>query len=147
MYKEIILSVIKTSLPPMIVLIVLQYIFRRHSTYLFIEYSIAYSCVRMLPLINSMHTLGIKGILTLIVCFLFLNTSTLIMYRIHSLNPWQSINHTYFYLQIISNTMNSHKKRQLKWTENLKNCEKRVDINTQRVYYKQCKKCYDFLLS
>jgi hypothetical protein len=53
MYKEIILSVIKTSLPPMIVLIVLQYIFRKHSTYLFIEYSIAYSCVRMLPLINS----------------------------------------------------------------------------------------------
>lgn len=87
MYKEIILSVIKTSLLPMIILIVLQYIFKKHSTYLFIEYSIAYSCVRMLPLINSMHTLGIKGVLTLIVCFLFLNTSTLIMYRIHSLNP------------------------------------------------------------
>ena len=84
MYKEIILSVIKTSLLPMIILIVLQYIFKKHSTYLFIEYSIAYSCVRMLPLINSMHTLGIKGVLTLIVCFLFLNTSTLIMYRIRT---------------------------------------------------------------
>lgn len=86
MYKEIILSVIKTSLPLMFILIVLQYIFRKHSTYLFIEFSIAYSCVRMLPLINSRHSLGIKGILTLITCFLFLNTSTLIMYRIHSLN-------------------------------------------------------------
>lgn len=86
MYKEIILSVIKTSLPLMFILILLQYIFRKHSTYLFIEFSIAYSCVRMLPLINSMHTLGVKGILTLIVCFLLLNTSTLLMYRIHSLN-------------------------------------------------------------
>ena len=32
MYKEIVLSVIKTSLPLMIVLIVLQYIFRKQST-------------------------------------------------------------------------------------------------------------------
>ena len=86
MYKEIILSVIKTSLPLMIVLIVLQYIFRKQSTCILIEFSIAYSCVRMLPLVSSMHTLGIKGIITLIVCFLFLNTSTLLMYRIHSLN-------------------------------------------------------------
>ena len=86
MYKEIILSVIKTSLPLMIVLIVLQYIFRKQSTCILIEFSIAYSCVRMLPLMSSMHTLGIKGILTLIVCFFFLNTRTLLMYRIHSLS-------------------------------------------------------------
>lgn len=86
MYKEIILSVIKTSLPLMNVLILLQYIFRKHSTCILIEFSIAYSCVRMLPFINSMHTLGVKGILTLLICFLFLNTSTLLMYRIHSLN-------------------------------------------------------------
>ena len=86
MYKEIILSVIKTSLPLMLILIVLQYIFRKQSTCILIEFSIAYSCVRMLPLISSMKTLGIKGILTLIVCFLFLNTSTVLMYRIHSLN-------------------------------------------------------------
>ena len=86
MYKEIILSVIKTSLPLMFILIVLQYIFRKHSTYLFIEFSIAYSCVCIPPLINPFHSLGIKGILSVIVCFLFLNTSTLLMYRIHSLN-------------------------------------------------------------
>ncbi len=86
MYKEIILSVIKTSLPLMIVLILLQYIFRKQSTCILIEFSIAYSCVRILPLMSSMQTLGIKGILTLIVCFLFLNTSTVLMYRIHSLN-------------------------------------------------------------
>lgn len=86
MYKEIILSVIKSSLPLMFVLIVLQYIFRKQSTCILIEFSIAYSCVRILPLISSMQTLGIKGILTLIVCFLFLNTSTILMYRIHSLN-------------------------------------------------------------
>lgn len=86
MYKEIILSVIKTSLPLMIVLILLQYIFRKRSTYISIEFSIAYSCVRMLPLINSMHTLGVKGVITLFICFLYLNTSTLLMYRIHSLN-------------------------------------------------------------
>ena len=86
MYKEIILSVIKTSLPLMIVLILLQYIFRKHSTYILIEFSIAYSCVRMLPLINSMNMLGVKWIITLLICFLFLNTSTLLMYRIHSLN-------------------------------------------------------------
>ena len=86
MYKEIILSVIKTSLPLMIVLILLQYIFRKQSTRILIEFSIAYSCVRILPLMSSMQTLGIKGILTLIVCFLFLNTSTVLMYRIHSLN-------------------------------------------------------------
>lgn len=86
MYKEIILSVIKTSLPLMIVLIILQYIFRKQSTCILIEFSIAYSCVRILPLIGSMHTLGVKGIITLIICFLFLNTSTLLMYRIHSLN-------------------------------------------------------------
>lgn len=71
MYKEIILSVIKTSLPLMSVLIVLQYIFRKQSTCILIEFSIAYSCVRILPLISSMQTLGIKGILTLIVCFFF----------------------------------------------------------------------------
>lgn len=86
MYKEIILSIIKTSLPLMLVLIVLQYIFRKQSTCILIEFSIAYSCVRILPLMSSMQTLGIKGILTLIVCFLFLNTSTVLMYRIHSLN-------------------------------------------------------------
>ena len=86
MYKEIILAVIKTSLPLMIVLILLQYIFRKHSTYILIEFSIAYSCVRMLPLINSTNMLGVKGIITLLICFLFLNTSTLLMYRIHSLN-------------------------------------------------------------
>lgn len=86
MYKEIILSVIKTSLPIMIVLIILQYIFRKQSTCILIKFSIAYSCVRILPLISSMHTLGVKGIITLIICFLFLNTSTLLMYRIHSLN-------------------------------------------------------------
>ncbi len=86
MYKEIILSVIKTSLPIMIVLIILQYIFRKQSTCILIEFSIAYSFVRILPLISSMHTLGVKGIITLIICFLFLNTSTLLMYRIHSLN-------------------------------------------------------------
>lgn len=86
MYKEIILSIIKTSLPLMLVLIVLQYIFRKQSTCILIEFSIAYSCVRMLPLMSSMQTLGIKGILTLIVCFLFLNTSTILMYRIHSFN-------------------------------------------------------------
>lgn len=86
MYKEIILSVIKTSLPLMIVLIILQYIFRKQSTCILIEFNVAYSIVRMMPLVNSMHTLGIKGIITLIICFLFLNTSTLLMYRIHSLN-------------------------------------------------------------
>ena len=86
MYEEIILSIIKTSLPLMLVLIVLQYIFRKQSTCILIEFSIAYSCVRILPLMSSMQTLGIKGILTLIVCFLFLNTSTVLMYRIHSLN-------------------------------------------------------------
>lgn len=86
MYKEIILSIIVNSLPLMLILIVLQYIFRKQSTCILIEFSIAYSCVRMLPLISSMHTLGVKGILTLIICFLFLNTSTLLMYRIHSLN-------------------------------------------------------------
>ncbi len=86
MYKEIILSIIKTSLPLMLVLIILQYIFRKQSTCILIEFSIAYSCVRILPLMSSMQTLGIKGILTLIVCFLFLNTSTVLMYRIHSLN-------------------------------------------------------------
>ena len=86
MYKEIILSVIKTSLPLMSVLILLQYIFRKQSTCILIEFSIAYSCVRMFPFINSMHTLGVKGILTLLICFLFLNTSKLLMYRIHSLN-------------------------------------------------------------
>ena len=85
MYKEIILSVIKTSLPLMIVLIILQYIFRKQSTCILIEFNVAYSIVRMMPLVSSMHTLGIKGIITLI-CFLFLNTSTLLMYRIHSLN-------------------------------------------------------------
>jgi len=83
MYKEIILSVIKTSLPLMIVLIILQYIFRKQSTCILIEFNVAYSIVRMMPLVNSMHTLGI---ITLIICFLFLNTSTLLMYRIHSLN-------------------------------------------------------------
>ena len=86
MYKEIILSVIKTSLPIMIVLIILQYIFRQQCTCILIEFNVAYSIVRMMPLVNSMHTLGIKGIITLIICFLFLNTSTLLMYRIHSLN-------------------------------------------------------------
>ena len=86
MYKEIILSIIKTSLPLMLVLIVLQYIFRKQSTCILIEFSIAYSFVRMLPLMSSIQTLGIKGVLTLIVCFLFLNTSTVLMYRIHSLN-------------------------------------------------------------
>lgn len=86
MYKEIISSIIVNSLPLMLILIVLQYIFRKQSTCILIEFSIAYSCVRMLPLISSMHTLGVKGILTLIICFLFLNTSTLLMYRIHSLN-------------------------------------------------------------
>jgi len=85
-YKEIILSVIKTSLPLMLILIVLQYIFRKHSTSILIEFSIAYSCVRMLPFVNNMHTLGVKGILTLLICFFFLNTSTVIMYRIHSFN-------------------------------------------------------------
>ena len=53
MYKEIILSVIKTSLPIMIVLIILQYIFRKQSTCILIEFSIAYSCVRILPLIRD----------------------------------------------------------------------------------------------
>ena len=86
MYKEIISSIIVNSLPLMLILIVLQYIFRKQSTCILIEFSIAYFCVRMLPLISSMHTLGVKGILTLIICFLFLNTSTLLMYRIHSLN-------------------------------------------------------------
>ena len=86
MYKEIVLSVIKTSLPIMIVLIILQYIFRKQSTCILIEFNVAYSIVRMMPLVNSMHTLGIKGIITLIICFLFLNTSTLLMYRIHSLD-------------------------------------------------------------
>ena len=97
MYKEIILSVIKTSLPLMIVLIILQYIFRKQSTCILIEFrkqstciliefNVAYSIVRMMPLVSSMHTLGIKGIITLIICFLFLNASTLLMYRIHSLN-------------------------------------------------------------
>ena len=86
MYKEIVLSVIKTSLPLMIVLIVLQYIFRKQSTCILIEFNVAYSIVRMMPLVNSMHTLGIKGIITLIICFLFMNTSTLLMYRIHSLS-------------------------------------------------------------
>lgn len=86
MYKEIILSVIKTSLPLMIVLIILQYIFRKQSTCILIEFNVAYSIVRMMPLVSSMHTLGIKGIITLIICFLFLNMSTLLMYRIHSLN-------------------------------------------------------------
>ena len=86
MYKEIVLSVIKTSLPLMIVLIVLQYIFRKKSTCILIEFNVAYSIVRMMPLVNSMHTLGIKGIITLIICFLFMNTSTLLMYRIHSLD-------------------------------------------------------------
>ena len=86
MYKEIISSIIVNSLLLMLILIVLQYIFRKQSTCILIEFSIAYSCVRMLPLISSMHTLGVKGILTLIICFLFLNTSTLLMYRIHSLN-------------------------------------------------------------
>ena len=60
MYKEIILSVIKTSLPLMIVLIILQYIFRKQSTCILIEFNVAYSIVRMMPLVNSMHTLGIK---------------------------------------------------------------------------------------
>ena len=86
MYKEIVLSVIKTSLPLMIVLIVLQYIFRKQSTCILIEFNVAYSIVRIMPLVSSMHTLGIKGIITLIICFLFLNTSTLLMYRIHSLD-------------------------------------------------------------
>ena len=76
----------KTSLPLMIVLIILQYIFRKQSTCILIEFNVAYSIVRMMPLVSSMHTLGIKGIITLIICFLFLNTSTLLMYRIHSLN-------------------------------------------------------------
>lgn len=78
MYKEIVLSVIKTSLPIMIVLIILQYIFRKQSTCILIEFNVAYSIVRMMPLVNSMHTLGIKGIITLIICFLFMNTSTLL---------------------------------------------------------------------
>lgn len=86
MYKEIILSVIKASLPLMIVLIMLQYIFRKQSTCILIEFSITYSIVRVMPLVSSMHNLGIKGFLTIIICFLFLNTSTLLMYRIHSLN-------------------------------------------------------------
>ena len=66
MYKEIVLSVTKTSLPLMIVLIILQYIFRKQSTCILIEFHVAYSIVRMMPLVNSMHTLGIKGIITLI---------------------------------------------------------------------------------
>ena len=78
MYKEIVLSVIKTSLPLMIV--------RKQSTCILIEFNVAYSIVRMMPLVSSMHTLGIKGIITLIICFLFLNMSTLLMYRIHSLD-------------------------------------------------------------
>lgn len=86
MYKEIILSVIKTSLPLMIVLLILQYIFRKQSTCILIEFNVAYSIVRMMPLVSSMRTLGIKGIITLIICFLFLNTTTLLMYRVHSLN-------------------------------------------------------------
>ena len=55
MYKEIILSVIKTSLPLMIVLIILQYIFRKQSTCILIEFNVAYSIVRMMPLVSSMR--------------------------------------------------------------------------------------------
>ena len=53
MYKEIILSVIKTSLPLMIVLIILQYIFKK-TIYMHINrIQCSYSIVRMMPLVSS----------------------------------------------------------------------------------------------